>query len=128
MRGKTVLSMGISVQASYDLNPISVHCERRRSLHIVAVEYMNTEQFLLEKWRALPPEKQQEVINFVEFLEFKKNSAIQPEAEPKSKPLLGEQLRKIREEIVTSGVPLLDWEGVEREKAERRGGYHEDAQ
>lgn len=89
---------------------------------------MNTEQLLLEKWRSLPPDKQQEVIDFVEFLEFKKATAIHPEAEPESKPLLGQRLRNIREEIVTSSVPLLDWEEVEREKAERRGGYQEDAQ
>lgn len=89
---------------------------------------MNTEQLLLEKWRSLPQDLQQEVIDFVEFLECKKTTAIQPEAELKSKPPLGERLQKIRKEIVASGVPLLDWEGVEREKAERRGGYQEDAE
>ena len=30
---------------------------------------MNTEQLLLSKWRNLPASKQQEVINFVAFLE-----------------------------------------------------------
>ena len=30
---------------------------------------MNTEQILINKWRLLPPEKQQEVIDFVAFLE-----------------------------------------------------------
>ncbi len=89
---------------------------------------MNTEQFLLEKWRSLPRDKQQEVIDFVEFLEFKKTAATQQEAEPKSQPALGERLRQIRAEIVTSGVPLLDWEGVEHEKAERRGGSQQDAE
>lgn len=89
---------------------------------------MNTEQLLLEKWRSLPPHKQQEVIDFVDFLELKKAPAIGKEAEPKSKPLLGDRLRQIREEIVASGEPLLDWEGVEREKAELRGGYREDAE
>ena len=34
-------------------------------------------------------------------------------------------MRQIREEIVASGEPLLDWEGIEREKAERRGGERE---
>lgn len=56
---------------------------------------MNTEQLLLEKWRSLPQDLQQEVIDFVEFLEFKKTTAIQPEAEPKSKP---PRLRAVAEE------------------------------
>jgi hypothetical protein len=34
---------------------------------------------------------------------------------------LGEQLAKIREEIVASGDPLLSWEELDREVAERRG-------
>ncbi|MFQ4145975.1 DUF2281 domain-containing protein [Chlorogloeopsis sp. ULAP02] len=84
---------------------------------------MSIEQLLLEKWRSLPPDKQQEVIDFVEFLEFKTNSANQHEVKSKFKPSLGKRLREIREEIVASGVPLLNWEEVEREKAERRGGY-----
>lgn len=35
---------------------------------------------------------------------------------------LGEKLLEIRRRIVASGQPLLDWDGVEREVAERRGG------
>jgi hypothetical protein len=35
---------------------------------------MNAEQILLEKWRTLPPEKQQEVLNFVDFLKQKTSS------------------------------------------------------
>lgn len=89
---------------------------------------MSTEQLLLEKWRALSPDKQQEVMDFVDFLEFKITATTQHQAELKSKPKLGERLRKIREEIVASNVPLLDWEGVEREKAQRRGGYQEDVE
>lgn len=30
---------------------------------------MNPEQILINKWRLLPPEKQQEVIDFIAFLE-----------------------------------------------------------
>ncbi len=89
---------------------------------------MDTEQLLLEKWRSLPPDRQQEVIDFVEFLELKKATATRQVAEPKSKSTLGERLQQIREEIVASGEPLLDWEGVEREKAERRGGDQEDVE
>jgi hypothetical protein len=89
---------------------------------------MDAEELLLEKWRSLPKDKQQEVIDFVEFLELKKTTAAGQEAESKYKPPLGEKLRQIRQEIVASGEPLLDWEGVEREKAERRGGYREDTE
>lgn len=88
---------------------------------------MDTEQLLLEKWRFLPKDKQQEVIDFVEFLEFKKTTATGQEAESKSKPPLGERLRQICQEIVASSEPL-NWEGVEREKIERRGGYREDSE
>lgn len=35
---------------------------------------------------------------------------------------LGKRLWEIRQRIVDSGEPLLDWEGIEREVAERRGG------
>jgi hypothetical protein len=35
---------------------------------------------------------------------------------------LGQRLWQIRQRIVESGEPLLDWEGIEREVAERRGG------
>ena len=89
---------------------------------------MNTEKLLLKKWRSLPQNLQQEVIDFVEFLELKKTSATKHKASPKPKLPLGERLRKLREEVIASSVPRLDWEGVEREKAERRGGYQEDAE
>lgn len=35
---------------------------------------------------------------------------------------LGRELWKIRRRVIASGEPLLDWEGLEREIAERRGG------
>jgi hypothetical protein len=35
---------------------------------------------------------------------------------------LGRELWEIRQRVVESGEPLLDWEGLERELAERRGG------
>jgi len=34
---------------------------------------------------------------------------------------LGRQLREIRQRIVASGAPLLDWNELDREMAERRG-------
>ena len=38
---------------------------------------------------------------------------------------LGEQLLRIREKIVASGEPLLSWEDIEREVAERRGEFEQ---
>lgn len=35
---------------------------------------------------------------------------------------LGQRLWQIRQEVVESGEPLLGWDDVEREVAERRGG------
>ncbi|MBD2433765.1 MULTISPECIES: DUF2281 domain-containing protein [Fischerella] len=89
---------------------------------------MSTEQLLLEKWRSLPLDKQQEVLDFVEFLEFRQTSTTRQPVESTSKSKLGEHLRKIREEIIASGTPMLDWNGIEREKAERRGGYQQEAE
>jgi len=39
----------------------------------------------------------------------------------RAKTELGRQLLALRAKIVASGVPLLDWSGVEREVRERRG-------
>lgn len=95
---------------------------------------MTIEQILLEKWRALPPPRQQEVIDFVEFLQSKQG-VVETDNQPQSRSLLGDalragaanRLRKIRAEIVAFGTPLLNWSGVEQEKAERRGGYQENS-
>ncbi len=35
---------------------------------------------------------------------------------------LGRLLMEARREVIASGVPLLDWDDLEREVAERRGG------
>jgi hypothetical protein len=39
---------------------------------------------------------------------------------------LGRELVEIRKRIVASGQPLLDWDDLEREVAERRGGVRYD--
>jgi len=75
---------------------------------------MLSEQQLVEKWRKLEATKRQQVAELINALENSDNDVTKPRS-------LGEELRQIRAEIVASGVPLLDWEGVEREKAERRG-------
>ncbi|MFY9819846.1 MAG: hypothetical protein WAM82_00585 [Thermoanaerobaculia bacterium] len=38
---------------------------------------------------------------------------------------LGRRLWELRKRIVVSGEPLLDWDDLEREIAERRGGVSE---
>ena len=92
---------------------------------------MKTEQLMLNNWRKLQPDKQQEVIDFINFLEYRSHfgqeEAIKQEA-VEEKPLksLGAKLRQVRQEIVDSGLPLLNAEEIEREKAERRGGYQGD--
>jgi hypothetical protein len=74
---------------------------------------MIPEQELLTKWRSLPQDKQEEVLDFVEFLRLK-NSA--------NKAPLGERLRQIRSLIVASGKDLLDEDEIAKELASRRGG------
>lgn len=84
---------------------------------------MNAEQELLQKWRFLPPDKQQQVLEFVEFLHFKTvNSEILTH---ETKAQLGEQLRLIRAKIVASGEPLLNQDEIEKEIASRRGGLQD---
>lgn len=82
---------------------------------------MTTEQLLLERWRNLTAEKQQEVLDFVEFLHTR-----QPVAEPTLpdpvQSSLGNRLRQLRQQIVDSGVPLLNEAELGAELANRRGG------
>ncbi|MBD2569602.1 hypothetical protein H6G59_17230 [Anabaena lutea FACHB-196] len=67
----------------------------------------------MASWRSLPQDKQEEVLEFVEFLHFKNSE---------NKPPLGERLRQIRSRIVASGKPLLNEEEIEKEIASRKGG------
>lgn len=45
-----------------------------------------------------------------------------PDEEFHPRTPLGRRLWEIRKRIVESGEPLLDWDDLEREVAERRGG------
>jgi len=74
---------------------------------------MSPEQELLRQWRSLPQDKQEEVLDFVKFL-YLKNAT--------NKLPLGERLRHIRHEIVTSGEHLLNEDEIAQELASRRGG------
>ncbi|MCC5628672.1 hypothetical protein LC613_11410 [Nostoc sphaeroides CHAB 2801] len=73
---------------------------------------MSSEQEFLTKWRSLPQEKQEEVLDFVEFIGLK-NSA--------HKVPLCEHLQQICTRIVASGKHLLDEDEIEKELASRRG-------
>jgi hypothetical protein len=73
---------------------------------------MTTEELLLEKWRILPPDRQQEVLALADRLTKPLSNVDSP---------LGEKLRAIRARIVESGIPLLKDDELEREIAERRG-------
>jgi hypothetical protein len=86
---------------------------------------MISEQVLLKKWRSLPQEKQQQVLDLVETF-WGEEQPQDPVASYQPKTSLGQRLKEIRAEIVASGEPLLDWEGIEGEKNERRGGYQGD--
>lgn len=81
---------------------------------------MTIEEAILEKVRVLPPEKQQEVLDFAEFLQLKMVNSKPLNLTPQTS--LGERLRQIRAKIVASGEPLLNREELEEEMASRRGG------
>ncbi|HYU34664.1 MAG TPA: hypothetical protein VEW48_21135 [Thermoanaerobaculia bacterium] len=46
---------------------------------------------------------------------------VEKELDEETRAALVEKMLRAREEIVRSGVPLLDWDDLEREIAERRG-------
>ena len=77
-----------------------------------------TTEHLLNKWQTLEPDEQAKVLAFIDSISQQKKLS-------KSTSSLGKKLRAIRQEIIASGVPLLTAEEVEKEKAERRGGYQE---
>lgn len=81
---------------------------------------MSAEQELLEKWRELPQDKQQQVLEFVEFIHIK---TVNAQLSNTNKSQLGKSLRQIRAKIVASGEPLLTQDEIEKEIASRRGGF-----
>jgi hypothetical protein len=75
---------------------------------------MSKEEELLEYWQALTADQQATALNFLKDL--RRASAEQPTS------TLGQRLQAIRQRIVASGVPLLTWDDLETEVADRRGG------
>lgn len=86
---------------------------------------MTTEQLLIEAWRQLPEHKQQEVVEFVKFLASQRRQEMKIAETATEDSRLGSRLRDIRNQIVTSGIPLLTPKQVRQEVLERRGGYQE---
>jgi hypothetical protein len=79
---------------------------------------MSTEELVIEKIRQLDSEQQQQVLAFIDALP-KRQVSMNAEASP-----FGKRLRELRNEIIASGIPLLNDEELDREIAERRWGSY----
>ena len=80
---------------------------------------MTTEQLIIQTWRRLPKDKQQEVVDFIQSIAGNQQSVVRPSKSSN----LGERLQSIRDQIVASSMPLLTPEEVEKEVLDRRGGH-----
>lgn len=85
---------------------------------------MAGEEQILERWRTLTPKKQQQVLEFVDSLQFEPNET-KPEAEYIPQTPLAKKLWEIRQRAIASGLQLLNEAEIEQELAERRGEYRE---
>jgi hypothetical protein len=85
---------------------------------------MGKEKQLLEGWQELTPEKQQQVLEFVEALKSQPEATtINTEYIPQTP--IAKKLWEIRQRAIASGIKLLNEAEIEQELAERRGGYSE---
>jgi hypothetical protein len=78
---------------------------------------MSKEEILLECWRELPIEAQEQVLALAQSLK--------PEAEFVPQTALGKKLWEIRQRAIGNGITLLTEEELEQELVERRGGLRE---
>lgn len=78
---------------------------------------MSKEELLLQYWRELPPESQEEVLKLAQSLK--------PQSEFIPQTPLAQKLWEIRQRAIANGMKLLTEEELEQELAERRGGYRE---
>ncbi|MBE9140794.1 hypothetical protein IQ254_26950 [Nodosilinea sp. LEGE 07088] len=85
---------------------------------------MTQEQDLLVRWRSLPSQQQQTVLDFIEFLQTKGLPV--PVIDHSVEESLGNRLRSLRTKIVASGEPLLNQTDLEQELVSRRGGVEPD--
>lgn len=81
---------------------------------------MSKEEILLECWRDLPLEAQEQVLALAQSL---KPLQVEPEFLPQN--ALGRKLWEIRQRAIANGMKLLTEEEFEQELADRRGGFCE---
>lgn len=83
---------------------------------------MNSEQLLLDKWRALPLEKQQQVLDFIQGID-RENLEVSWEAREAYQPKteLGKKLWEIRCRGLAEGYKLLTWDEIDKEISDLRG-------
>ena len=86
--------------------------------------FMAREEQILERWRTLTPDKQQQVLEFVDSLQSISNET-ETESEYIPQTPLAKKLWEIRQRAIASGLQLLSEAEIEQELAERRGGYRE---
>lgn len=86
--------------------------------------FMAREEQILERWRTLTPDKQQQVLEFVDSLQSISNET-ETESEYVPQTPLAKKLWEIRQRAIASGLQLLSEAEIEQELAERRGGYRE---
>jgi hypothetical protein len=82
---------------------------------------MSKEEILLECWRDLPLEAQEQVLALAQSL--KPEPKVESEFLPQTS--LGKKLWEIRQRAIANGMKLLTEEELEQELAERRGGFRE---
>jgi hypothetical protein len=86
---------------------------------------MSKEEALLEYWRELPSDAQEQVLEFAKSLK-QHQSKFQAASQFVPQTPLGRKLWDIRQKIVAAGVPLLNDYELGREILERRGGQQEE--
>ncbi len=77
---------------------------------------MAKEEQIIERWRTLTPEKQQQVLEFADSLQS------EPESEYVPQTPLAKKLWEIRTRAIASGMQLLNEAEIEQDLAELRGG------
>jgi hypothetical protein len=82
---------------------------------------MSKEEILLECWRNLPLEAQEQVLALAQSL--KPEPKVESDFLPQTS--LGKKLWEIRQRAIANGMKLLTEEELEQELAERRGGFRE---
>lgn len=84
---------------------------------------MLSEHKLVAQWRQLPSDRQQEVIDFMDFL-IQRSPRTQVASTSPSIPR--QNFQQLRENIIAAGIPLLSETEIDQELADRRGGYQEE--